>query len=398
MFDFNYIILILLSLILIIFILVLLKRFFSKSQNTNSIDILNNQHLTQSLSKDSNNQQINSNQKDTESTKQPIEYNPEHDKLKKQIINSINEMHPNMNTQVPCIICILKWGLGNRIKCLISSIILSKYLNRQLYVIWTDFDMKNTDITDIWKKPYPFIVLPKIPDNFELPISPENEWEDSSITCWKDKYQQCITSGISNINDNHINRQLLFINGWWFFKHPKHTIDQFNELKKEILTNELIPTDNILNLVDKYTKQINGNTIGVHIRLTDSCSVLWETEENCDKLLKSFLDYLYKVMDDKNVNIFLCTDESYIIDNLKINYGNRIFTPNLNIDRFTKEGQEESYAEILSLSKCPKLILTMSSTFSGIVADLANLNSDNCKLISPSDIQKCNTTGFNLTV
>ncbi len=156
------------------------------------------------------------------------------EKTDSELVEGKCPIHPNINIETPSLICVLKWGIGNRIKCLVSSIILARYTGKQLYVIWTNHDMKNTNITDIWKEPYPFILLPNIPEGFELPISPEIEWEEQSIDCWQDRYKQCVTSGISNINKEHIDRQILFINGWWYFKIPQQSIDQPHPFKSGV--------------------------------------------------------------------------------------------------------------------------------------------------------------------
>lgn len=331
----------------------------------------------------------------------------------KEIIESIKEMYPKFDSSKQYIICVLKWGLGNRIKCLVSSILLSRYLNCELLVVWTNHDMDNTKITDIWKHPYPFVVLPNLPKGYTIPVAPEQEWNDPSLNCWLDKYDQCIISGISIINEEHMSRKLLFINTWWFFKPDDLSLQEFNKQKRYILENGLIPTDNIKNLCKKYNNLINNDTIGVHIRLSDSCQVLWKTKENCDKLVYNFLDYIDGVMIDPKTNLFLCTDDHEVLTTLKSKYNGRIKIPNLNTNRFTKQGQEESYAEILTLAKCNRLCLTMSSTFSGIVYDISDLssntddkdsnkddkNNDNtkgCIVISPNKTEVCKSVGYNL--
>jgi len=306
----------------------------------------------------------------------------------KIVVEDIKEMTGNVlnfDEGITPIICVLKWGLGNRISCLASSILLSKYLNSPLYVVWTDAHMGNVKISDIWQEPYPFIVLDRIPKSIKglISWSPPNQIGDRSNN-------ELITY-VEDIPNKILKSNIIITSTWWSFKHRDLDLKYFTNERRNEINNSLIPTQTIQELINKYTNNFDNNTIGAHIRSTDSCKVLWGSFEKCEQLGNNIKIKIRLMMDDNpSMKLFICTDDPKYVEDLIDEYKHRIIIPNLYTNRFTLSGQEEAYAEMVALSKCNHLILSSNSTFSGVASYLANIFGDNCNFYSPTDKFVCN--------
>jgi len=286
------------------------------------------------------------------------------------------------------IICVLRYGIGNRLKCLSSSIVLSRYMKLPLYVVWTDIDMKNTQITDLCMGPFSFTILPRIPDGLYVPESHFDVWGDmSSIKCFLNSSQSCLTSSAAIIPVKKLETPVIIFSTAWSFRHPDQLPEDFNRDRRVVLLDELKPSKEVYNLVDKYSQFINDMTVGVHIRLTDGCISHWHSVEKCDNLKMTFKRLVADRI-RKGFNIFLCSDDKYIGSEFKAIYADKIFYPISKHKRSTKEGQQQAYAELLALSRCPFLLLSYSSTFSGEVEFLANKPNE-CSYLSPMTTIQC---------
>lgn len=315
--------------------------------------------------------------------------------------NFILQEDATFNSKDPYILCILQWGLGNRLKCLSSAIILARYTNLPLYVVWTDLDGNNgfggVPITDLLKPPYPFKLLSQIPDGIPERLYDKNEqyikFNSSQIQKLFDTYDRMLTLGTIDIKESELTKSILILSTWWPFKHPKQHIKDFENQRRQILLNEFIPSDPCQILIQKYLGQCDQHTVGAHLRGTDSCVVLWKKEDKCLDLTQRIMTKIRAILQDKRKRIFLCTDDfqQTHIQNLIKEYGDRIITPNMTTLRYTVEGQQESYAEIMTLARFPQLLLSLSSTFSGEVACMANIYGSDCILHSPSSDIVCHS-------
>lgn len=293
--------------------------------------------------------------------------------------------HPNSRF----ILCVLKYGLGNRMNCLSSSIILSRYLNIPLYVVWTDVDMGDTQLSDIWAPPYPFTVLDAIPPGVNL--SGLNHgyqhklFNDDHIRQLIDKYDPLLSNGVTDLKLYDI--PIIILSTYWNFKHADQSLTDFYTERAKIFSQDLIPTAPINERIQRYRSLCNSNTLGVHIRLTDSCTVLWGSQAKCEILANIIKKKIQTLLDaDPQRTVFLCTDDQSYINDLITKYGSRIIVPE-EIFRFSIEGQQEAYAEMMALSYCSPLLLSLRSTFSAEVASLAD--TEECMFYSPYGEYRC---------
>lgn len=297
------------------------------------------------------------------------------------------------------ILCILKWGIGNRLKCLSSCLILSKVTQRPLYVYWTQHDVGKTKITDLFEGPFDFTLITdetvtSLPQNIQEMLPKTNDylnavWGGNKLFDWQHQTTQYLNSGLVDLGIEKINMPgILILNTWWVFKHPNMSVTEFLNMRREILLKTLKPSSEVIKFVNNYSNNVNDNTLGVHIRTTDSCKVFWKTQENCDKLVDEFEKYIdEKLNKNTNTTIMLCADGEDIKDRFKAKYKNKIYIPDSTSDRFSVLGQQQAFAELIALSKCKQLCVTMKSTFAGEV--IAMSNSTDSVVVSPNGIEPC---------
>lgn len=297
------------------------------------------------------------------------------------------------------ILCILKWGIGNRLKCLSSCLILSKVTQRPLYVYWTQHDIGDTKITDLFEGPFDFTLITDetvstLPSELQQMLPKTNDylnavWGGNKLFDWQHQTTQYLNSGLVDLGLDKINMPgFLILNTWWVFKHPNMSVTEFLKLRREILLKTLKPSNEVSRFVNKYSSNINNNTLGIHIRTTDSCKVFWKTQENCDKLVDEFEKYIdTKLIQNKNTTIMLCADSKDVKERFKSKYKNKVYIPDSSSDRFSILGQQQAFAELITLSKCKQLCVTMKSTFAGEV--IAMSDSTDSVVVSPGGIEPC---------
>lgn len=157
--------------------------------------------------------------------------------------------------------------------------------------------------------------------------------------------------------------------GTYSKKNPIEKSINFNIYKELVKKIEI--KKNILNKVDKYVKNLNidENTIGVHIRLTDM-NIHHESQYGT-LTLESFISNM-----SADKNYFIASDNHESIQKLKEIFGNNIkYVPKmirceketddstiLQIDNFkNKKFWIESFIEMLLLSKCNKIVCRTSN-------------------------------------
>jgi hypothetical protein len=305
----------------------------------------------------------------------------------------VRKVDPTLDS--PFIICVLRYGLGNRMNCLASSIILSRYLKRPLYVVWTDIDMGSVQLSDIWAPPYPFTLLDQIPpgigSRFLNHEHQDRFFDNNQIRQINDTSKPFFSKGIVDLKiyDNPI----IVLGTYWNFKHPDQSLSDFYEARTKIFNEELVPVPEITERIQSYRALCDSNTFGVHIRLTDSCVIQWGSQEACESLVNKIHRCIQTLLnEDPERTVFLCTDDQRYIQDLIRQYGSRIIIPNYavensSLDRFSILGQQEAYAEIMALSYCSPLLLSLRSTFSSGVASLAR--TEKCTFYSPMGDYVC---------
>jgi hypothetical protein len=155
--------------------------------------------------------------------------------------------------------------------------------------------------------------------------------------------------------------------------------NQYKELVKKIKIKQ-----NLLDKVDEYVKNLNidENTIGVHLRLTDM-----NIHHVKQYGVLSFENFISNM--DTSKNYFIASDNHESIQKLKEFFGDKIkYVPNmirceketddstiLQIDNFKNEQfWVEAFIEMLILAKCGKIICRTSNLINASLVHSNNIN------------------------
>lgn len=134
-------------------------------------------------------------------------------------------------------------------------------------------------------------------------------------------------------------------------------------------------TDNIKKHLDKIIKDVDGHTIGIHIRRTDNI----ESIENSP--LTAFYNYIEEsIKKDDKVRFYLATDDVIVKNDLREKYKNRIITMNCPLQRDTEEGIVFALIELYTLASCSKIIGSYYSSFSELAAQIGNIPLETIKV------------------
>jgi hypothetical protein len=250
--------------------------------------------------------------------------------------------------------------------------------------------MGPTQLSDIWAPPYPFTVL----DEMVPGIKPEflqhkyqyGFFNNNQIYQMNDIDSPFFSNGIVDLKV--FDTPIMVMATYWNFKHPAQSLSEYYQARNQIFTKDLIPISSIQTRIQKYRSLCDSNTFGVHLRLTDSCVAQWGSEEACKSLVNKIKTQIQTLLDENETRmVFLCTDDQKYLQDLIEQYGSRIIIPESSLDRFSIEGQQEAYAEMMALSYCSPLLLSLRSTFSSTVSNLASTKK--CSFYSPMGEYQC---------
>lgn len=128
------------------------------------------------------------------------------------------------------------------------------------------------------------------------------------------------------------------------------------------------PTEKIQKEIDQMSLCFGENVIGCHIRRTDNTiSIKAASVEK----FETRLDTLFDV--DKNVKVFLCTDDTNVKNSLVAKYGDRIITYHSVLDRNSTKGITDAVIELWLLSKTKEIYGSYWSSFSEIAAQMGRV-------------------------
>ena len=223
---------------------------------------------------------------------------------------------------------------------------LADHFNKKLYVYWKKTHKLNCSFFDLFETNLSFV--------YKLPL-------DSSkivyIHLAKAKiYNWEVPKGFAKLYPDKSGEAIDFE----YNRIPKH-------LQKEYLQyfNKLTPIKKIKRIVEKNSKKISKNTVGVHIRRTDFLK-----KYNID-IRKNNLKFM-KIMDkmvkkNSSVNFFLATDCPDTESLFKKKYRDRIFTyKKRSFSRANKKGMQDALIDLLLLSKTRHILGSWRSTFTKV--------------------------------
>lgn len=256
-------------------------------------------------------------------------------------------------------------GLINRLRCIASSYLASKFLGFNFSVLWyngldpspycSNENLCACDIDDLF-----------IPDDEFLPIK--------NIDFDFEKIRKTKLNNIGPLNNNYYhqyddNQALSFISKHLTSNHVLIGGGKFYGSDLDIVNYylSLNPVRFVSQSINSFWKTYSDcRVLGVQIRGTDMLRagfVPWAKKPlSTHDIFKAFDDYIEKIHYEYDY-IFLSTDEIKIIDLLSLKYSNVIFYPKTEIRRDSQDGIQVALIDWLLLCKCQRILYTKFSSF-----------------------------------
>lgn len=256
-------------------------------------------------------------------------------------------------------------GLINRLRCIASSYLASKFLGFDFNVLWyngadpspycSNENLCACDITSLF-----------IPDDEFLPIKNIN-FDFQKIRKTKlnnigplnnTYYHQYDDNQVLSFMSNHLTSNHVLIGGGKFYGSDSDMANYYLSLN---------PVDLITQSINSFWKTYSDHCVlGVQIRGTDMLKAgftPWAKKSlSTHDIFKAFDEYIEKIHDEYDY-IFLSTDEMKIIDLLSSKYSNVIFYPKTEIRRDSQDSIQLALIDWLLLSKCQYILHTKHSSF-----------------------------------
>ena len=117
----------------------------------------------------------------------------------------------------------------------------------------------------------------------------------------------------------------------------------------------LVPTEEIQKEVEARLPPFDQSRfVGVHIRRGD----------NVKSIEASPLSAFLKRMDQEDSVFVVATDDGLIREQLKARYPARVWFPARTLERYTEEGMKEAVIDFFCLTRCPRILGSVYSSFS----------------------------------
>lgn len=238
-------------------------------------------------------------------------------------------------------------GLCNRLKCLVSSMMLADKASRGLILYWPENNNCYCRFSDLF-------------ENQIIEIGRKN-FARIQARVYLDKRYTIINSWRllvlpNSLSTNFIGEDYL-INDCIDFKFEQIPLSMRNIFL--IYINKFIPTEFIRREVENFSKLFDEYTVSIAIR-----SYFYEKD-----IVHNFkIEKVYEAMDKLNDSNFFVSCDSYVIlEKIFKRYGKRvIYYPQgaTGNPRYSKEGMQNALIRLLLLSKNRNLKISLGSTFS----------------------------------
>lgn len=246
------------------------------------------------------------------------------------------------------IIASARGGLGNRIKCLVSSMRLAERQSKTLILFWPADDDCGCRFIDLFENKISQVTQ----DELERLIK-KTDFSQSYRICETWRFLSLPQDALpKNFSRAYVSEEGNNID----FEYGRIPLSVRNDILKYLF--RLTPNKYIVEKTDEFCGKFDNDTIAVNIRS-------WETEKR-----SALFDIrnVYKVMDRKRKGaFFIVCDSPAVLEQLKSRYGERaLIYPRRTFpgDRKSVEGIQDALIELLLLAKNRTLIVSYLSTFS----------------------------------
>ena len=255
-------------------------------------------------------------------------------------------------------------GLSNRMMAIASAEAMSRYFGQNLKIIWNPDAGLNSKFNSLF---HPIPNLEFVSQGF-LTKTVINKFKKTLPYLFKKylsfKYQRALLyNDVEGIRQSYPDTRIFFNQYKSYTKiyiencHIFYPLDKGFDIFK--------PLDHILHRIENVTREFNANTIGLHIRRTDN---EYAIKHSPLFLFIKLIDEI--ILNNKNANFYLATDDPAIFIELKSLYSNRILHFSKNKRRDIQIGIEEALIDLFSLSQTQKIYGSAGSTFSMVAAIL----------------------------
>lgn len=294
-----------------------------------------------------------------------------------------------------------KAGLGNRLLCILTSILYADLTQRKLYIDWTDEQFYGLNGKNAF------------PQLFDTPGMLESEppWNSDSVTpaTWRGNLRKSASSlieemepgreeadcipkiaakyrinlGCLNYSESVAVRWAWDDELWRLRPHLKGAYAAWAELSDEEilrkLAQRLVFAPVVLSRAEDFRSREFGQvTIGMHIRYTDRKNSYARYDSIARRILRIH----------PNASVFLCTDNKAVEEDLRSRYSNLITTPKwfappgtpLHRTRECPDALErsvEALVEMYLLSRCDYMIYNSTSTYAVMATLFSQAPPDN---------------------
>lgn len=266
-----------------------------------------------------------------------------------------------------CIISANTCGLGNRIKCLISSMRIAQRYSLKLKLFWPKNDHCHCDFEDLFQDKIEQIDEKAFQELSGSPLYGKIKESESRFTCPQQK---------TIINSSW--RLLLFpgeicptkfVWPWPLPIYDGKGIDfKYNSipisLRQDILSfiHRLAPQPNILKEVEGVAQDFDKDTVSIHVRT-------WQDPHlNIGRCSLFDIQNVFKVLDkEAKGRFFVACDFKEVMEEIVNRYGKRVLLNPLDTfehSRSSVEGMKVSLINLLLLTRSKKLITSYLTTYS----------------------------------
>jgi hypothetical protein len=253
-------------------------------------------------------------------------------------------------------------GLANRMRSMDSALILAGILHIRPKVIWEMSFELNCSFRHLFKLPDTFDLHEYYVNGF---IKRSNDILVRNLA----KIGIYLPSGFDKYLFDKEIQDLIALN--YDFKNLL-TSDQsvFIRTVHQFYTNSdsfkiFRPVDELMDVINQYSKSFTPNTIGIHIRRTDNnLSIKYSP-------LEGFIDLMnMEISRYRDTLFYLATDSSDDETRLKNIFGDRIITHTKILERNTEKGIQDALIDLYCLSKTSKILGSYYSSFSEVAAQI----------------------------
>ncbi len=264
-------------------------------------------------------------------------------------------------------------GLANRLRSLASGVWLARRLGVRLDVVWSrDRDLK-ADFHELfsWRDESVTFRHPSAFGKWFLFMPPRRR------NLYLSALGQRLCYGFSLCDGPDI---------WSFLDNPEMVAEQaalslergkdacivscneFFDFPDQLLREIMQPVEGVDKIVEDTLGMLGGNAVGVHIRRTDHAVSISRSPTG------RFISSMHGILDENpDTMFFLATDgeqdKRLIVDT----FPGHVVCSDKPVSRQTLEGMTEAAADMITLSRCRRILASHGSSFSAIAARLGGI-------------------------